>query len=153
MCFLCISFQMLSPFSFIWDSTYFIPRPKRPRKTIQTTPFQQHTIFSNTKMLWNGFLFLVLYNSFLQFFFFSIEKFVFCMLNIILYFCIYRNVIPQNLNLLLRLVVAKWTFAVWFHALHFCLILQGASIHDNPSYLDGHPVVDLRNPLLLVKGL
>ena len=28
----------------------------------------------------------------------------------------YRNVKPQNLNSLLRLVVAKWTFAVWFHA-------------------------------------
>ena len=30
---------------------------------------------------------------------------------------LYRNVIPQNLNSLLRLVVAKWTFAVWFHAI------------------------------------
>ena len=26
----------------------------------------------------------------------------------------YRNVIPQHLNSLLRLVVAKWTFAVWY---------------------------------------
>ena len=32
------------------------------------------------------------------------------------YYCIYRNMIPQNLNSLLRLVVAKWTYAVWFHA-------------------------------------
>ena len=24
--------------------------------------------------------------------------------------------LPQNLNWLLRIVVAKWTFAVWFHA-------------------------------------
>ena len=32
------------------------------------------------------------------------------------YYCIYRNVIPQNLNSLLRLVVAKQPFAVWFHA-------------------------------------
>ena len=31
------------------------------RKTIQNTPFQQHTIFSNTVMLWGGFLFLFLY--------------------------------------------------------------------------------------------
>ena len=38
------------------------------------------------------------------------------MLNITLNYCIYKNVIPQNLNSLLRLVVAKWTFAVWFHA-------------------------------------
>ena len=35
------------------------------------------------------------------------------------YYCIYRNVMPQNLNSLLGLVVAKWTFAVWFHATLF----------------------------------
>ena len=81
------------------------------RKTIQNTPFQQHTIFSNTEMLWGGFLFLFLY------IFFHLKNSLFCVLNIIPYYCIYRNVIPQNLNSLLRLVVAKWTFAVWFHAL------------------------------------
>ena len=27
---------------------------KKSRKTIQNTPFQQHTIFSNTEMLWGG---------------------------------------------------------------------------------------------------
>ena len=44
---------------------------------------------------------------------------LFFLLNIIPYNCFYRNVIPQNLNSLLRLVVAKWTFAVWFHAHNF----------------------------------
>ena len=44
-----------------------------PRKTIQNTPFQQHTIYSNTEMLWGGFLFFIF---FLQYIFFSIEKFV-----------------------------------------------------------------------------
>ena len=68
-------------------------------------------------MLWGGFLFLFLYDYFFTLlFFFSIENSLFCVLNIIPYYCIYRNVIPQNLNSLLRLVVAKWTFAVWFNA-------------------------------------
>ena len=53
------------------------------RKTIQNTPFQQHTIFSNTEMLWGGFLFLFLYNFFLQYVFFSIEKFVILRVNIL----------------------------------------------------------------------
>ena len=47
----------------------------------------------------------------------SIKKFVILRVKYVIpYYCIYRNVIPQNLNSLLRLVVAKWTFAVWFHA-------------------------------------
>ena len=54
---------------------------------------------------------------FLQYVFFSIEKFVILSAKYFIpKYCIYRNVIPQNLNSLLRLVVAKWTFAVWFHA-------------------------------------
>ena len=49
--------------------------------------------------------------------FFSIENFVILRFKYFIpYYCIYTNVIPQNLNSLLRLVVAKWTFAVWFHA-------------------------------------
>ena len=49
--------------------------------------------------------------------FFSIEKFVILRVkNFIPFYCICRDVITQNLNSLLRLVVAKWTFAVWFHA-------------------------------------
>ena len=55
---------------------------------------------------------IIFYNTFIL-----IEKFViFCVKYFIPHYCIYRNVIPQNLNSLLRLVVAKWTFAVWFHA-------------------------------------
>ena len=88
---------------------------KKAHKTIQNTPFQQHTIFSNTEMLWGGFLFLFLYNFFYNIFF-SIEKFVIlCVKYFIPYYCIYRNMVPQSLNSLLRLVVAKWTFVVWFH--------------------------------------
>ena len=87
---------------------------RRDFKTIQNTPFQQHTIFSNTEMLWVGFLFLFLYNFFYNTFF-SIEKFIILRVKYFIpNYCIYRNVIPQNLNSLLRLVVAVWTFAVWF---------------------------------------
>ena len=92
-----------------------------PRKTIQNTPFQQHPIFSNTEMLWGGFLFM--YNFFLHYVSF-IEKFVILRVKYFIpYYCIYRNVIPQNLNSLLRPGVAVWTLAVWFHAFFFFLNL------------------------------
>ena len=87
------------------------------RKTIQNTPFQQHTIFSNTDIFGGGFLFLLL-NNFFTVRFFSIEKFVILLVKYFIpYYFIYRNVIPQKLNSLLGLVVAKWTFAVWFPAI------------------------------------
>ena len=41
------------------------------RKTIQNTPLQQHTIFSNTEMLWGGFPFPFLYIFFYNTFFFN----------------------------------------------------------------------------------
>ena len=53
------------------------------RKTIQNTPFQQHTIFSNTEMLWGGFLFLFLYNIFYNTFFFQLKSSLFGDLNIL----------------------------------------------------------------------
>ena len=50
---------------------------------------------------------------FLQYVFLSIEKFVIlCVKYFIPYYCIYRNEISQNLNSLLRLLVANVTFAV-----------------------------------------
>ena len=53
--------------------------------------------------------------------FFLIEKFIILRVKYVIpYYCIYTNVIPQNLNSLLRLMVAKWTFAVWFHAPVLC---------------------------------
>ena len=49
--------------------------------------------------------------------FFQLKKFVILRVKYLIpNYCIYRNVVPQNLNSLLRQVVAKWTFAVWFHA-------------------------------------
>ena len=46
------------------DSFTFQISHLKTRKTIQNTPFQQHTIFSNKEVLWGGFLFLFLYNFF-----------------------------------------------------------------------------------------
>ena len=60
---LCSPFQALSFYSC-------------PRKTIQNTPFQQHTIFSNTEMLWIVFCFCFFVYFFYSNFFFSIEKLV-----------------------------------------------------------------------------
>ena len=89
---------------------------KMPHKTIQNTLFQHHTIFSNTEMLWVVFFFFFCI-IFFTILFFSIEKFVILRIKYLIpYYCIYRNVTLQNLNSLLRLVVAKWTFTVWFHA-------------------------------------
>ena len=89
---------------------------QRPVKPYRTPP--SSNIQSSAKQNVVGwFFFLVMYNFLLQYnFFFQLKNSFFGNLNIILYYCIYRNVIPQNLNSLLRLVVAKWTFAVWFHA-------------------------------------
>ena len=54
--------------------------------------------------------------------FFSIENFVILRVKYFIHYrCIYRNVIPQNSKSLLRLVVAKSTFAVWFHAILYAL--------------------------------
>ena len=56
-------------------------------KTILNTPFQQHSIFSNTETLWGVFFFFCIF--FFTIRFFSIEKFVilknslFCMLNVL----------------------------------------------------------------------
>ena len=51
------------------------------RKTIQNTPFQHYTIFSNTEMLWDGFLFLFIFFS--QYVFFQLKNSSFCVLNIL----------------------------------------------------------------------
>ena len=78
----------------------------KARKTIKNTPFRQHTIFSNTEMLWGGFIFHFLY----------------------------------ILNSLLRLLVAIWTFAVWFHA---------KSSTMNPTTDDENPSL---NHFSIIKG-
>ena len=99
-------------------SSYFKTKKKVPMatkgKTIQKTPFQQHTIFSNTEMVVFFFSFCIFFLQ--DYFFIQLKNSLFCMLNIIPYYCIYRNVLPQNLNLLLTLGVARWIFAVWFHS-------------------------------------
>ena len=91
---------------------------QKARKTIQNTPSQQHPVFSNTGKLWGGFHFLFLYNFFLQCVFFQLKNsFSFSCQSRSIFFSyvfIYRNVIPRNLNSLLRPDVAVWTFDVWF---------------------------------------
>ena len=124
-CFFISKLSLYKIFSLFFVSSFHVPYEldffeniqRLPYKTIQNTPFKQHTIFSNTEMLCGGFLLLFLY-IFLQYvFFFNWKSGFHSFINLdIFFFYIYRNVIPQNLNSLLRLVVAKRTFAVCFHA-------------------------------------
>ena len=96
------------------------PNPGLARKTIQNTPVQQQYIFSNTDMLVSGIcffqymIFLILRIHFLRSL--NINNIIDILCFLYFNYCIYRNVIPHNLNWLLRMEVAKWTFAVWFHA-------------------------------------
>ena len=77
--------------------------------------------------------------------FFSIEKFIILRVEYVIpYYCIYKNVIPQNMNSLLRLVVAEWTFSVWFNGFQFFIsehstsnrsLLVATSINDAPYFI------------------
>ena len=71
---------MITPNLNCWEGRYY---PRNSRKTIQNTPFQQHTIFTNTEMLWGGFFFFFLYNFFYNKFFFQPRNSLICMLNIL----------------------------------------------------------------------
>ena len=76
---------------YIDDDLRFLTRPNTrnklynkisgTRKSIQNTPFQQHTIFSNTEMLWVVFFFFFCIYYYYGTYFFSIEKFVFILFN------------------------------------------------------------------------
>ena len=97
-------------------NTYYhnSPFPVKPYRTPPASNIQSSATQKCCRMAFFFFFCII----FFTIRFFSIEKFVILRVkHFIYYYCIYRIVIPQNLNLLLRLVVAKWTFAVWFYAL------------------------------------
>ena len=116
-----VDFRLILCFSFFprTNKCYNLSNVLRlsPRKTIQNTPFQQHTIFSNKEMLWGGFFCysFSVYFFYITFFFQLKDSFLFFCQFWYFFLYIYRNMIPQNLNSLLKLVVAKRTFTVWFH--------------------------------------